>query len=182
MTEPIASYLAEIFGRKGFVFHGGTPIKKRNEMMACFNGEKYVPYMVLSLKAGGVGLNLTGANHVIHFDRWWNPAVENQATDRVFRIGQQKDVLVHKFITRGTIEEKIAAIIEGKQKLSGEIFSNAGEQWITEYSNEELLALFSLGGEKDGAKDRKHAKKRGEKKQTGNSSKRCQKHFWVVVD
>ncbi len=147
MTEPISDYLAEIFGRKGFVFHGGTPVKKRNEIVARFNNEEYIPYLVLSLKAGGVGLNLTGANHVIHFDRWWNPAVENQATDRAFRIGQMKNVMVHKFVTQGTIEEKIDAILEEKRKLSGEILSNDGEQWLTEYSNEELMKLFALGGE-----------------------------------
>lgn len=147
MTEPLSDFLSEIFSKKGFVLHGGTPIKRRSEMVEQFNGEHYVPYMVLSLKAGGVGLNLTGANHVIHFDRWWNPAVENQATDRAFRIGQTKNVMVHKFVTTGTIEEKIDTIIEGKQKLSGDILSAVGEQWITEYSNEALLEIFTLGGD-----------------------------------
>ena len=104
--------------------------------------------MVLSLKAGGVGLNLTAANHVIHFDRWWNPAVENQATDRAFRIGQTKNVMVHKFVTQGTIEEKIDALLEEKRKLSGDILSTDGEQWITEYSNEELMRIFALDGDK----------------------------------
>jgi non-specific serine/threonine protein kinase len=147
MTEPLSEFLSGIFSKEGFVLHGGTPVKKRNEMVEQFNGEHYIPYMVLSLKAGGVGLNLTSANHVIHFDRWWNPAVENQATDRAFRIGQTKNVMVHKFVTKGTIEEKIDAIIEGKQKLSGDILSAGGEQWITEYSNEELMNLFALGGD-----------------------------------
>jgi len=147
MTEPISDFLSEIFLKKGFVLHGGTPVKRRSEMVEQFNGEHYVPYMVLSLKAGGVGLNLTGANHVIHFDRWWNPAVENQATDRAFRIGQKKNVMVHKFVTKGTIEEKIDAIIEEKQKLSGDILSAGGEQWITEYSNEALLEIFALSGD-----------------------------------
>ncbi len=146
MTEPISDFLTEIFGKKGFVLHGGTPVKKRSDLVKKFNGEQYIPYMVLSLKAGGVGLNLTSANHVIHFDRWWNPAVENQATDRVFRIGQTKNVIVHKFVTKGTIEEKINAILEDKQKLSGEILGNAGEHWITEYDNKELMELFTLGG------------------------------------
>ena len=117
-------------------------------MVEHFNGEEYVPYMVLSLKAGGVGLNLTAANHVIHFDRWWNPAVENQATDRAFRIGQTKNVMVHKFVTEGTIEEKIDLMIEEKQKLSGDIIGSAGENWITELDNNELMELFKLGGEK----------------------------------
>jgi len=147
MTEPISEFLRGIFMREGFVLHGGTPVKRRSEMVEQFNGEHYVPYMVLSLKAGGVGLNLTGANHVIHFDRWWNPAVENQATDRAFRIGQTKNVMVHKFVTRGTIEEKIDAIIQAKQSLSGDILSAGGEQWITEYSNEALLEIFALGGD-----------------------------------
>lgn len=147
MTEPISEFLATIFGKEGFVLHGGTPVKKRNEMVEQFNGEHYVPYMVLSLKAGGVGLNLTAANHVIHFDRWWNPAVENQATDRAFRIGQTKNVMVHKFVTRGTIEEKINALISDKQKLSGDILSASGEQWITEYSNADLMKIFALGGD-----------------------------------
>jgi non-specific serine/threonine protein kinase len=100
--------------------------------------------MVLSLKAGGVGLNLTAANHVIHFDRWWNPAVENQATDRAFRIGQKKNVLVHKFITVGTIEEKIDAMIEEKQKMASGIIASSGESWITEMDNDDLMRLFRL--------------------------------------
>lgn len=147
MTEPLSDFLSGIFSKEGFVLHGGTSVKKRNEMVEKFNGEHYIPYMVLSLKAGGVGLNLTAANHVIHFDRWWNPAVENQATDRAFRIGQTKNVMVHKFVTKGTIEEKIDAIIEEKQKLSGDILSASGEQWITEYNNEELMKMFALGGD-----------------------------------
>ena len=147
MTEPISDFLSGLFAKEGFVLHGGTPVKRRNEMVEQFNGEQYVPYMVLSLKAGGVGLNLSAANHVIHFDRWWNPAVENQATDRAFRIGQTKNVLVHKFVAKGTIEEKIDALIEEKQKLSGDILSAGGEQWITEYNNEELLEIFALGGD-----------------------------------
>jgi len=109
-----------------------------------FNGDEYVPYMVLSLKAGGVGLNLTAANHVVHFDRWWNPAVENQATDRAFRIGQKKNVLVHKFITTGTVEEKIDRMIEDKLKLSGELIASSGENWITEMSSKDLVSLFAL--------------------------------------
>lgn len=145
MTEPLSAFLKEIFGKEGLVLHGGTPVKRRSEMVEQFNGEHYVPYMVLSLKAGGVGLNLTAANHVIHFDRWWNPAVENQATDRAFRIGQNKNVMVHKMVTKGTVEEKIDAIIEEKQKLSGELLQEtSGEQWITEYSNETLVAMLSL--------------------------------------
>ena len=148
MTEPLSDFLEGIFHRRGFVIHGGTPVKKRTEMVEAFNGADYIPYMVLSLKAGGVGLNLTSANHVIHFDRWWNPAVENQATDRAYRIGQTKNVIVHKFITQGTIEEKIDAMIQEKQKLAGDILSSAGEQWITELDNSQLMELFRLGGDR----------------------------------
>ena len=146
MTEPIADFLKTIFEREGLILHGGTPVKSRGSLVERFNGEEYVPFMVLSLKAGGVGLNLTGANHVVHFDRWWNPAVENQATDRAFRIGQQKSVCVHKFVTAGTIEEKIDIIIESKQKLANDVItSTSGENWITEMSNQELFDLFKLG-------------------------------------
>lgn len=146
MTEPLSRFLEELFHRPGLVLHGGTPVAKRTELVETFNGEAYIPFMVLSLKAGGVGLNLTGANNVIHFDRWWNPAVENQATDRAFRIGQTKDVMVHKFIMAGTIEEKIDAMIEEKNQLAGDIIQASGEGWITELDNEQLLKLLSLGG------------------------------------
>ncbi|SHH26211.1 DEAD/DEAH box helicase [Clostridium grantii] len=144
MTEPLNEFLETIFHHKGRVIHGGTPVKKRQQIVDDFQGEDYVPFMVLSLKAGGVGLNLTAANHVVHFDRWWNPAVENQATDRAFRIGQKKNVIVHKFITQGTIEEKIDLLMEEKTKLSQEIISTSQENWITEMSNSELLELFKL--------------------------------------
>ncbi len=100
--------------------------------------------MVLSLKAGGVGLNLTRASHVIHFDRWWNPAVENQATDRAFRIGQKKNLMVHKFITKGTIEEKIDAMLEDKSRLSQEVVTASGENQITEMDHEQLMEMFKL--------------------------------------
>lgn len=149
MTEPLADFLETVFHKRGLVLHGGTPVKARSRLVEEFNGEAYVPYMVLSLKAGGVGLNLTAANHVVHFDRWWNPAVENQATDRVFRIGQKKNVFVHKFVTQGTIEEKIDAMIEEKQKLAGDILGSAGELWITELDNDQLIELFRLGGGKE---------------------------------
>ena len=144
MCGPLSAYLETMFGKQGLVLHGGTPVKKRAGLVEQFNGDEYIPYMVLSLKAGGVGLNLTAANHVIHFDRWWNPAVENQATDRAFRIGQKKNVLVHKFITTGTIEEKIDRMIEDKLKLSEELIAGSGENWITEMSNKDLLDLFRL--------------------------------------
>jgi non-specific serine/threonine protein kinase len=144
MAKPLSDFLQTIFQHKGLVLHGGTAVKKRKELVDAFQGEEYVPFMVLSIKAGGVGLNLTAANHVIHFDRWWNPAVENQATDRAFRIGQKKNVIVHKFITKGTVEEKIDMMIEDKIKLSQEIVSDSQESWITEMNNNEILDLFKL--------------------------------------
>ena len=105
ITQPLAEFLAGIFQREGLILHGSIPVGKRKKTIEKFQSPAYVPFMVLSLKAGGIGLNLTEANHVIHFDRWWNPAVENQATDRAFRIGQKKNVVVHKFLTKGTVEE-----------------------------------------------------------------------------
>ncbi len=144
MTEPLVSFLAEVFGKSGLVLHGGTPVKKRQGMVERFQEDDRVPFMVASLKAGGLGLNLTAASHVIHFDRWWNPAVENQATDRAFRIGQKKNVLVHKFVCRGTVEERIDELIASKQKLSDEILSGGAESALTEMSNEELISMVSL--------------------------------------
>ncbi|MGB5648468.1 MAG: C-terminal helicase domain-containing protein, partial [Sedimenticolaceae bacterium] len=144
MTEPLAGFLAEIFGQSGLVLHGGTPVKRRQGLVKSFQEDDRVPFMVLSLKAGGTGLNLTAASHVIHFDRWWNPAVENQATDRAFRIGQRKNVLVHKFVCRGTVEERIDEMIASKQKLSDDVLSGGGDSVLTEMSNEELLSMVSL--------------------------------------
>ncbi len=144
MTEPLACFLKTIFGRPGLIIHGSVAVGKRKKIIEQFQSDEYVPFMVLSLKAGGVGLNLTRANHVVHFDRWWNPAVENQATDRVFRIGQQKNVMVHKFITRGTIEEKIDQMLEQKAQLVDDVLAASGEKWLTEMKNEELSDLFRL--------------------------------------
>jgi non-specific serine/threonine protein kinase len=144
IVAPLAEYLGVLFGREGLSLHGGTPVKERGKLVKAFNGEAYIPFMVLSIKAGGIGLNLTAANHVIHFDRWWNPAVENQATDRAFRIGQKKAVMVHKFVTAGTIEEKIDDLLETKRKLTEDIITSTGESWITEMTNEELMNLFAL--------------------------------------
>jgi non-specific serine/threonine protein kinase len=144
MTEPLAGFMAEVFYRRGLVLHGGTPVKKRQDLVKSFQENDRVPFMVLSLRAGGTGLNLTAASHVIHFDRWWNPSVENQATDRAFRIGQKKNVLVHKFVCRGTVEERIDELIAGKQKLSDEVLSGGVESALTEMSNEELISMVSL--------------------------------------
>ncbi len=144
MTEPLSQFMATIFKREGLVLHGSVPVGKRKQLIEQFQGSEYVPFFVLSLKAGGVGLNLTAANHVIHFDRWWNPAVENQATDRAFRIGQKKNVMVHKFLTKGTIEEKIDQMLTEKSKLSNQVVAASGESWITEMGTDELLDLFTL--------------------------------------
>ena len=144
VTAPLAKLLEASFGRPGLVLHGGTPIARRSEMVAEFQREDGPPFMVLSLKAGGTGLNLTAAGHVVHFDRWWNPAVENQATDRAYRIGQHKNVLVHKFVCRGTLEEKIDAMIRDKQGLADGVLADEGERRLTELSTDELLRIVSL--------------------------------------
>lgn len=144
ITENLAEFLEEIFHAKGLILHGGTRISRRSELVDAFNGEAYVPFMVLSVKAGGTGLNLTKANHVIHFDRWWNPAVENQATDRAYRIGQTKNVMVHKLVSEGTIEEKIDAMINSKKELAENVIGSGGESWITELGNDELMSILRL--------------------------------------
>ncbi len=139
----LEKFLKGIFGCEGLVIHGGVSPKKRQDLVDEFNSEDYVPFMILSLKAGGTGLNLTSANHVIHFDRWWNPAVENQATDRAYRIGQNKSVIVHKFVNTGTIEEKIDAMIKDKVELADSVIGG-GEKWITEMSDAALLDMMRL--------------------------------------
>jgi len=144
MTNPLANLLSPVFGRAGLILHGGIPVKKRKTLVDTFQNERGAPFFILSLKAGGTGLNLTAASHVIHFDRWWNPAVENQATDRAFRIGQKKNVLVHKFICRGTIEEKIDAMIEEKIALGKSLLEGGTETLLTEMNDQELLDLVSL--------------------------------------
>jgi non-specific serine/threonine protein kinase len=144
LTGHLDDYLAEVFGRRGGVIHGGVPVRERNAIVERFQSESYVPYLVLSVRAGGTGLNLTKANHVIHFDRWWNPSVENQATDRAFRIGQDKNVMVHKFVCKGSVEEKIDALISSKKELAENVIGAGGENWITEMSNDELMKLLRL--------------------------------------
>ena len=144
MTEPVAAFLGEVFGREGLVLHGGTPVGKRRGLVDAFQREDGPPFFVLSLKAGGTGLNLTAASHVIHFDRWWNPAVENQATDRAFRIGQHRNVVVHKFVCRGTVEEKIDSLIEEKTELAEGLLQAGGDALLTEMSDEELLDVVTL--------------------------------------
>ncbi len=144
ITSYLASFLESVFGRRGLVLHGETQVKNRQSLVREFQEDERVPFFVLSLKAGGTGLNLTAASHVIHFDRWWNPAVEDQATDRAFRIGQTKNVLVHKFVCRGTLEEKIDALIESKQKMSKDLLEGGTDLLITEMNNDELLKLVAL--------------------------------------
>ena len=144
VTGPLMTFLESIFGRPGLVLHGGTDVKKRQELVRTFQQDESVGFFVLSLKAGGAGLNLTAASHVVHFDRWWNPAVENQATDRAFRIGQTKNVLVHKFVCRGTVEEKIDELIESKRRLSGDVLEGGADVLLTEMKDDELLKLVAL--------------------------------------
>ncbi len=144
ITAALAAFLTQVFGDEGLVMHGGTAVRKRRTLVDAFQREDGPPFFVLSLKAGGIGLNLTAASHVIHFDRWWNPAVENQATDRAFRIGQHRNVLVHKFICRGTVEEKIDALIDEKVALAEGILKGGAETLLTEMSDEELLKTVAL--------------------------------------
>jgi non-specific serine/threonine protein kinase len=144
LTAPLERFLAESFGRPGLILTGGTPVKERAGLVRRFQDDETIPFFVLSLKAGGTGLNLTAATHVIHFDRWWNPAVENQATDRAFRIGQRKGVLVHKLVCRGTVEERIDAMLEEKLGLARELVEGGEEVRLTELDDRELLRIVSL--------------------------------------
>jgi SNF2 family DNA or RNA helicase len=145
MGALLQAHLQELFEGEVLFLYGGTPAKQRDRMISRFQEEAHGPAIfVLSLKAGGLGLNLTRANHVFHFDRWWNPAVENQATDRAFRIGQKKNVLVHKFICRGTVEERIDAMIREKSALADDLLQGGGEIPLTELDDAALLDLVSL--------------------------------------
>ena len=143
IIEPLSAELAGVFGRPGLMLSGDTAVGRRKELVKTFQEDERVPFFVLSLKAGGSGLTLTAASHVVHFDRWWNPAVENQATDRAFRIGQKRNVLVHKFVCRGTIEERIDALIESKRQMAEELLGG-GEINLTELGDRELLDLVRL--------------------------------------
>jgi non-specific serine/threonine protein kinase len=144
MTEPLAEFLSGIFRRPGLVLHGQTAVKRRKTLVDQFQRDDGPPFFVVSLKAGGTGLNLTAASHVIHFDRWWNPAVEDQATDRAFRIGQKRNVLVHKFVCRGTIEERIDALVEEKRQLAADLIEGGAEKMLTEMSDAELIRFVAL--------------------------------------
>ncbi|MEK4031797.1 DEAD/DEAH box helicase [Methylocystis sp. IM3] len=144
IISPLETLLNEVFGRPGLILHGATAVGKRKALVKTFQEDERVPFFILSLKAGGAGLNLTAASHVVHFDRWWNPAVENQATDRAYRIGQKRNVLVHKFVCRGTIEERIDRLIESKRQLAQDFLGGSGEINLTEMKDEELLDLVKL--------------------------------------
>ena len=144
-TAPLAAFLGQMFGRAGVVLTGETAVVKRKDLVRRFQEDDDVPFFVLSVKAGGSGLNLTAASHVVHFDRWWNPAVETQATDRAFRIGQKRNVLVHKFVCRGTVEERIDQMIESKKQLASAFLEGGGgEMNLTEMKDAELLRLVAL--------------------------------------
>jgi superfamily II DNA or RNA helicase len=143
-TAPLAAFLESVFGRPGLVLHGETAVGNRQPLVRQFQEDERVPFFVISLKAGGAGLNLTAASHIVHFDRWWNPAVENQATDRAFRIGQAKSVLVHKFVCRGTVEERIDQLIDSKRQLSQDLLEGGNDVLLTEMKDDELLKLVAL--------------------------------------
>ena len=129
---------------RSLVLHGGTPVATRGKLVKQFQDPLGPPFFVLSVKAAGTGLTLTAANHVVHFDRWWNPAVENQASDRAYRIGQKRNVLIHKFVTPGTLEERIDEMIKAKQGLADALFADGGEKLVTEMSDAELMDLVRL--------------------------------------
>jgi SNF2 family DNA or RNA helicase len=144
MGTLLRNYLSKVFREEVLFLHGGVPQKDRDRMIERFqNDSNGPPLFILSLKAGGLGLNLTRASYVFHFDRWWNPAVEDQATDRAFRIGQKKNVNVYKFMCAGTVEERIDQMIDEKRALADSIIGT-GEEWITEMSTDELRDIFTL--------------------------------------
>jgi SNF2 family DNA or RNA helicase len=146
MGRLLQQHLQQEFGVAVPFMHGGVPRMERDNMVKSFQTENGPPIFVLSLKTGGTGLNLTRASHVFHYDRWWNPAVENQATDRAFRIGQSRDVMVHKFVCAGTLEEKIDAMIEDKKTLAGDVIA-IGEAWLARLGDEQLFDLLALAQE-----------------------------------
>ena len=151
MGDILRRHVQETFGREALFLHGGLPKRRRDLMVERFQNESSGPQVfILSLKAGGTGLNLTSANHVFHFDRWWNPAVEDQATDRVFRIGQTRNVQVHKFICAGTLEERVDEMIERKKEVAERVVGT-GEGWLTELSNGELREALALSEDSIGA-------------------------------
>jgi non-specific serine/threonine protein kinase len=140
----LSDYLATIFEAPGLVLHGSTKVSERQRLVAQFQADDGPPFFVLSLRAAGVGLNLTAAGQVIHFDRWWNPAVEDQATDRAYRIGQKKNVMVHKCVTRGTLEERIDNLLKDKRNLAADVLSADQEFSLIKMNNKAILDLISL--------------------------------------
>jgi superfamily II DNA or RNA helicase len=151
LCEPLADFLARLFPQAPLVLHGQTPVKQRSALVKRFQEQEGGGCFILSLKAGGTGLNLTAATHVIHFDRWWNPAVESQATDRAYRLGQRRNVLVHTFVCRGTVEERVDALLESKRGLSREVLEGGAAPLLTELPDAELLQLVSLDLRRAGA-------------------------------
>lgn len=143
MAEILQETVYKYFGKKALLLHGGCTRKQRDETVQAFQNSKMCDTFILSIKAGGTGLNLTAASNVIHYDLWWNPAVEAQATDRAFRIGQKQNVIVHRLITKGTLEEKIDSMINTKKKLASLTVAN-GEKWVGELSDLELKKLVAL--------------------------------------
>jgi len=141
MGDILLHFMEEKFGEKPMFYHGGCSLKARQEMIDRFQNNRADKVFILSLKAAGTGLNLTAASHVIHYDLWWNPAVESQATDRAYRIGQSKNVFVHRFITKDTFEERIDKMIQSKKNLA-ELTISTGENWIGKLSNEDLRSIF----------------------------------------
>jgi SNF2 family DNA or RNA helicase len=146
MGKLLQRFLRDRLKQEPFYLHGGTPQKQRDDMVAAFQEAKTPAIFILSLRAGGLGLNLTTANHVFHFDRWWNPAVENQATDRAHRIGQKRSVQVHKFIAVGTVEERIDRLLTEKTHLA-ETIVGGGDEWLTDLSTNELREYLKLSDE-----------------------------------
>lgn len=143
MGNLLKHFITERFGEAPLFYHGGCSIKRRKEMVDTFQSNHADNIFILSLKAAGTGLNLTAASHVIHFDLWWNPAVEAQATDRAYRIGQKNKVMVHRFITKNTFEERINEMIQSKKTLA-DLTVGAGENWIGNMSNKELSNMFEV--------------------------------------
>jgi SNF2 family DNA or RNA helicase len=144
MGKLLQHFINERFKEQPLFYHGGCNLKQRKEMVDSFQNNRADKIFILSLKAAGTGLNLTAANHVIHYDLWWNPAVEAQATDRAYRIGQKSNVMVHRFITKNTFEERINEMIQSKKALA-EMTVSSGENWIGNLSNKELKELFVVG-------------------------------------
>ena len=143
MGERLVRWIEDATGRKPEFLHGGVPAAKRMEMVDAFQNNPESEVFILSLKAGGTGLNLTAASAVIHYDLWWNPAVEDQASDRAWRIGQRRDVVVYRFITAGTFEEKVNEMLKKKRELA-DLAVGVGESWIGDLTDDEIKSIFSL--------------------------------------